>query len=478
MSIQSAKEDFNKNLKENRLIITKEDESKSNLLKEKIKDIKKNLKDLSLHNSYMGSQAFFEDRHYTQLNLFVWAIIVIASLYTFHLFCLTDEGKPLEVIKVLTEPNYPQMLAPFVVQGVLLFLSTFLGLFPVAQFIFTVICLFAYFVFELELFGSPINVYYLSLIGGTLITVLARIIEYFAKKRKSLKRSKEGKKYLYQAEKGLDEAEKIYLSASAKAPEVTDFWYSYSYTLPEKERDKFIAAGKSISVGKWQEDYESIRTSEDTVKTQRRLVFKQILEVRPLTAADSEQIINKYNLYPLFGLGIKNFSPEYKYECLYHTWKEDYYEGSERQYTEYVAIENKRKTELKSDLESLEDKFLGHSADWYEETHPNASSKAVYAVEDYRQRKKAMLDEIPDNYYLEENKYDVNNKSRSHNYEFFAYIKVTSPDGELLGIYVMENVNAIKIALEVLKKETKISPNALSVPHSPVQRYYVDTYLL
>ena len=69
----------------------------------------------------MGSQAFFEDRHYTQLNLFVWAIIVIASLYTFHLFCLTDEGKPLEVIKVLTEPNYPQMLAPFVVQGVLLF---------------------------------------------------------------------------------------------------------------------------------------------------------------------------------------------------------------------------------------------------------------------------------------------------------------------------------------------------------------------
>ena len=51
MSIQSAKEDFNKNLKENRLIITKEDENKSNLLKEKIKDIKKNLKDLSLHNS-------------------------------------------------------------------------------------------------------------------------------------------------------------------------------------------------------------------------------------------------------------------------------------------------------------------------------------------------------------------------------------------------------------------------------------------
>ena len=88
-----------------------------------------------------------------------------------------------------------------------------------------------------------------------------------------------------------------------------------------------------------------------------------------------------------------------------------------------------------------------------------------------------MLDEIPDNYYLEENKYDVNNKSYSHNYEFFAYIKVTSPEGELLGIYVMENISAIKIALEVLKKETKISPNALSVPHSPVQRYYVDTYL-
>ena len=171
-----------------------------------------------------------------------------------------------------------------------------MGLFPVAQFIFTIICVFSYFVLELEFFGSPINVYYLSLIGGTLITVIARIIEYFAKKRKSLKRAKEGKKYLHQAVKGLDEAEKIYLSASAKAPEVTDFWYSYSYTLPEKEREKFIAAGKSISVGKWQEDYESIRTSEDTVKTQRSLVFKQILEVRPLTAAASEQIINKYNL--------------------------------------------------------------------------------------------------------------------------------------------------------------------------------------
>ena len=285
MSIQSAKENFNKNLKENRLIITKEDEKKAELLKDKVKSIKKSLNDLSLHNSYMGSQAFFEDRHYTQPNLFIWAIIVIASLFTFYYFCLTDEGKPLEVIKVLTEPNYPQMLAPFVVQGVLLFLSTFLGLFPVAQFILTVICLFAYFVFELELFGSPVNVYYLSLIGGTLITVLARIIEYFAKKRKSLKRSKEGKNYLRQAEKGLDEAEKIYLNASAKAPEVTDFWYSYSYTLPEQERKKFISAGKSISVGKWQENYESTRTREDTVKTQRSLVFKQILEVRPLTAA-------------------------------------------------------------------------------------------------------------------------------------------------------------------------------------------------
>ena len=150
---------------------------------------------------------------------------------------------------------------------------------------------------------------------------------------------------------------------------------------------------------------------------------------------------------------------------------------SERQYTEYVAIENTKKTELKSDLESLEDKYLGHSADWYELTHPNASSKAVYAVEDYRQKKKAMLDEIPDNYYLEENKYDVNSKIYNRSYEFFAYIKVTSPEGELLGIYATENISAIKIALEVLKKETKISPNVLSIPHSPVQRYFMDKYL-
>jgi len=132
MSVQSAKEDFAKNLKENRLIITKEDEKKSALLKDKVKSIKKSLNDLSLHNSYMGSQAFFEDRHYKQLNLFIWAIIVIASLFTFYYFCLTDEGKALEEIKVLTEPGYSQMLAPFAVQAGLLFLSTFLGLFPVA----------------------------------------------------------------------------------------------------------------------------------------------------------------------------------------------------------------------------------------------------------------------------------------------------------------------------------------------------------
>ena len=105
MSVQSAKEDFTKNLKENRLTITKEDEKKAELLKDKVKSIKKSLNDLSLHNSYMGSQAFFEDRHYKQPNLFIWAIIVIASLFTFYYFCLTDEGKALEEIKVLTEPG-------------------------------------------------------------------------------------------------------------------------------------------------------------------------------------------------------------------------------------------------------------------------------------------------------------------------------------------------------------------------------------
>ena len=477
MSIQSAKENFVKNLKENRLIITKEDESKANLLSNKINSIKKHLKDLSLHNSYMESQAFFEDRHYTQLNLFTWAIIVLASLFVFHYFCLTDEGKPMEVIKVLTEPGYTKMLAPFIAQGVLLFLSTFLGLFPVAQFIFTVICLFSYFVLELEFFGSPVNVYYLSLIGGTVITVLARIIEYFAKKRKSLKRAKSGKVYLPKLEKELDEAENIYLSAADKAPEITDFWYSHSYTLPEKEREKFIASGENINVGETQYNYNDKRASDDTVKTYQSLVFDQILEVRPLTANATEQIIDKYKLYPLFGLGIKDFSPEYKYECLYHTWKEEVYERSERQYTEYIAIENKEKTELKSDLESLENKYLGHSADWYELTHPNASSKAVYAVDDYREKKKAMLDEIPDNFYLEENKYDVNSKSHRHYYEFFVYIKVTSPEGELLGIYVTENLNAVKIALKILNKETNLSPNALSIPYSPVQRYYMERYV-
>ena len=330
---------------------------------------------------------------------------------------------------------------------------------------------------ELEFFGSPINVYYLSLIGGTLITVIARIIEYFAKKRKSLKKTKNGKIYLKAAETELDEAENIYLSSSAKIPEVKDFWFSYSYTLPQNEREKFIASGENIHVGEMQYSYNSKRVSGNTTTIEHSFVLNQILEVRPLTASASEQIINKYKLYPLFGLGIKNFSPEYKYECLYHAWKEERRVMSERQYTEYVAIENTKKTELKSDLESLEDKYLGHSADWYELTHPNASSKAVYAVEDYRQKKKAMLDEIPDNYYLEENKYDVNSKIYNRSYEFFAYIKVTSPEGELLGIYATENISAIKIALEVLKKETKISPNVLSIPHSPVQRYFMDKYL-
>jgi len=223
----------------------------------------------------------------------------------------------------------------------------------------------------------------------------------------------------------------------------------------------------------WQESYVSDRKSSDTVSIRRVTILDQILEIRPLTASSTEQIINKYHLYPLFGLGVKNFSPEYKYECLYHKWKEDIFESSERQYTEYVAFENKEKSKLKSDLESLENKYLGHSADWYEETHPNASSQSVYEVEDYRQKKKAVLDEMPDNYYLEENKYDVKSGSYVHNYEYFVYIKVTSDDGELLGIYAMENRSALKKAVEVLKKKTKLSPNALTVPYSPAQRSYL-----
>jgi len=88
--------------------------------------------------------------------------------------------------------------------------------------------------------------------------------------------------------------------------------------------------------------------------------------------------------------------------------------------------------------------------------------------EKYKRKKKEILDGMPDSYTFSREKKTGFRRTRVYKNDEYACLKVTAPDGSLVGMYSTET--GVDFAVSETRKYVDITPNILTVPCSPAQR--------
>ncbi|MBQ7050815.1 MAG: hypothetical protein IJN87_09315 [Firmicutes bacterium] len=477
MDIRNYKEHFALSIKANRLQPSLSSEQRRAAEKiveivDRIDEIKQGISDRNVKIVRMDKDALC----FRQMSLLWWALSCVPLILLFWLH-YSEVGNELLSDRM-------RMLEIYFPSAGIIAVGAFLGYFIWTHVILLVAAVVLTSAYPIYIFGSSINWMWVYIAVGTLVTICGRIIDYNIHIKKTDRWYKEAKRLQKSQSKLIDELAPLYLNIGKddrmaliqkfpKHRDITKCWMSCAYGMSLKKKWEYIARPYQFceSTALRPEHSEGHYNKENRSVYFISEVTNQELGWLSMSAAEAEKLVSEQNLFPLFGMGIPEFQNGLIYEAFHHKWTESLISQITTSTTITHVIENEEKRKKKYELESKEYDYLGMSADWYG-IRPENSAASLMKLDEYQSKKKALLDEMPDNYTYTRDHERTYREIEVFNHDIYVCLKVTSKDGALVGMYSSEH--GVKCAFEKAREHVDIAINPLTIPSSPAQRGIID----
>lgn len=417
---------------------------------------------------------------YQNMSLLYWGLICAVLLIPLYIELLrTGEYMVNEKWGVLAYCIFPaaMLLAHITFSHVF---SGFSGSFQLGLLI---VCAVLSAVLQINLLGSNLNWFLVFIIVGTVVTIIGRIVEYHKRIKKNMKWYSDNITLEDEASALMDKVVAMYsglgsgydgkLKANYSGARIPsrEPWFVKLFELRKpKQKNEYLHVGVSNTAFCRLNDksvYETNRPDYHAVTYEE--VTNQTLGYESITAAQAKELISGNKFYPLFGMGIPEFSEELEYSQFRHHFdmKRDVY--SVTRYVDTYSEANLDRLSLQVELDSLEERYLGTFA-WNKQAHTNSAAE-YYALEEYQRKKDALLGSIPKQRTSAKERYEHNESHENMLCDEIACVKITTPDGELVGLYCPDKSGALNFSQGVMKEIPGFETHPGLIPVSPGQRY-------
>lgn len=481
MELQNIKEYTRLNLQRSGLKLSDGDRKAEQTLREKLKAIQTADSRMSTFDEQLKKLKEDGGLWFSNMSLTWWAVVCM-SLLAFPLSEYIETGEPMVIGDGLMCLGY-LIPAGFLVGR--LFLFSFIN---IAHLVLLVICA-VMTLLEIRIFGSDLNWMWVFIVVGTVLTLIGRIWEHFTKVGKNVRWYRQSQKEIAEGEKAIEEASRIYSTMGSEAAAALKKKFP---GLKAGKRDPWFLFQRKIYPGKSGKahlgipevpyaptDFRTQKKSCQQTVQKPRFTMTTTVQISSQSlgyeALDKQEALRYYinngRVKPYFGMEVPEHIDGLEYRAYVHRWNASVHEVIQNHYTQTTYVKSRAKEQMKNELEDVEWRHLGTSLT-NAQLHTD-SAGMYYQYQELLDKKKSILDSMPDSDAIQSYNGDREEKTTSDNGNEVAVLEVRTPDGELVGLYSGETHEALCFTEKVAKASWGVELTASAMPSSKAQQAYL-----
>lgn len=424
----------------------------------------------------------FERFWFGSMSLTCWALVCLATLL-FPLIVYFQNGTP----TIVFTHSWGLYILPALVLVVRFFLNSFIN---IAHGVLLLACA-ALTILKIRIFGSEINWMWVFLVVGTLLTLGGRLWEATHSMKGNKQWYRERSAVLTDANAAMPEALSAYaavgagaeaelrrLAPHAKRPERTPWFLppkgrrgkDKQLQLPEAQNalSDFYTLKKDrvepFSTHKYFLHGEVEKSGDRHIR-----VYDQELGTCTVPPDDAAKYIQEKGLLPFYGMAVPELAEGLTCTVLRHRWSEHIHEVGVAIYKTHIEVTTNARSKKRSEIESEEIRVLGKLAGAYTPT-TTADTMRYY---DYMDKKEKILNSLSDTELETTVEHSSIDEEYEKHYEEIGALYVTTPDGQVVGLYCTDTDQSIACARSFAAQFWNAGLSAWVVPGSEAQRGFL-----
>jgi hypothetical protein len=377
-------------------------------------------------------------------------------------------------------------ILPAIFLTVRLFLFSFVN---IGHLVLLVLCV-VLTILKIRIFGSEVNWMWVFIALGTVLTLGGRVWEWVHRMRANSQWYQRNMKTLTDAEQAIPKAAAAYRTMGQKADAqmkqcfpgfkaaVRAPWFEFSRKPDRRGNISFPHAPQANTNFSTQKTNRQERISTPTESGTREItVSNQRMGWESISRDTALSYIRSGKMVPFYGMEVPEHLPELRYSIYTHSWSERISEQGKQSHTSYTKRYTGARTKAAREYDDLESKHLGTSADVF--AAKTQSTAAWAETQSYLAQKNRDLNNMSD-YDLDEHRYTTPFQRESEKqYLELGAMTVTTPDGELVGLYCGSTSEAITFAGKIAQSKwhAALSPWATPVGEAQTAVLYQE-YLM